>query len=320
VRGPRLTERGPGCPDHLPTVGHRPLVTAPIEAGGDVAAPTRLAGVESHRRWYEAYYEANISEAGRAMPRRDSAPRAVIVPGIGAVASGSDAARARLAGDHLRQTMTVIRVADAAGGYESLSEAQGLADEYWPLIRLKPQLAPPLGPLAGTVFLLAGAGDDGTVAVAELLAAADAHVAVAGGERVAAAATELCRRFGERRVVALPGGTRRPDGVVGAAVLAYGGFDAVVDMTGSTELARAARPVLLRQGTGGALLLADAESTVDSLRAAIAALETDGVNVGAVRSVLPAAVVEAAVFVSSSKTVKGTVLQPCQPHSEERLV
>jgi rhamnose utilization protein RhaD (predicted bifunctional aldolase and dehydrogenase) len=322
ARGPRLTERGPGCPDHLPTVGYRPLVTEPIEAAGDAAVRTLLAGVESHRRWYDSYYEANISEAGRAMPRRDSAPRAVILPGIGAVASGSDAARARLARDHVRQTMTVIRVADAAGGYDSLSEEQGLADEYWPLIRLKPQLAPPLGALAGTVFLLVGAGDAPVLEVTELLASADAHVAVAGGdtEQVAAAAVEMCRRFGERRVVALPGGTERPDGVVGEAVLAYGGFDALVDMTGSTALASAARSVLVRQGMGGALLLVDAQSTVDQLWSQIAGLETDRVRVGAVRSVLPAAVVEAAVFISSSKTLKGTVLQPCQPHPEESLV
>lgn len=318
VRGPDLTRLGPGCPDSLPTVGYRPLVTAAVRTADDDAVRTVLAGVEAHRRWYDAYYEQNISEAGRALPRRDSAPRVVVLPGVGVVSSGPDAARARLAADHFRQTMSVVRVADAAGGYRSLSEAQGLADEYWPLIRFKPQLAPPLGVLAGKVFLVAGAGDATTLAVAEGLAAADAHVAMASEDtgQMCAAAAELCRRHGERRAVALPTAAG-PGATVAAAVLAYGGFDALVDMTGSTGLARAARSVVAGPGGGGAVLLADPGSTEQELRGAVAALETGGVTVGAVRSLDPAAVVEAAVFVTASKTWKGMVLQPCRPDCEE---
>ena len=67
--------------------------------------------------------------------------------------------------------MTVIRAADAAGGYESLTEEQGAADEYWPLMRLKPQLWPPDGLLASQVFLVAG-GDGARVGAVARLAAA----------------------------------------------------------------------------------------------------------------------------------------------------
>jgi HAD superfamily hydrolase (TIGR01509 family) len=319
ARGLRLTRLGPGCPDHLPTVGYRPLITEVIRTTDDAAVRAVLAGVESHRRWYGSYYENNISEAGCALGRRSDAPRVVILPGIGVVSSGPDAARARLAADHIRQTMTVIRAADAAGGYTSLTEAQGLADEYWPLIRFKPQLAPPAGFLAGKVFLVVGGGDTATLAVAEGLAAADAHVAMASEdvEQMAAAAAEICRRHGERQVVALPDGTRRLDGAVNEAVLAYGGFDALVDMSGSVGLARVARQVIARQCTGGAVLLADADTTADELRWAVEALEADGLTVGAVTSVDPAVVVEAAVVVAMSKTWKGMVLEPCRPDSEE---
>jgi rhamnose utilization protein RhaD (predicted bifunctional aldolase and dehydrogenase) len=102
VRGRQLTELGPGCPDHMVTVGYRPLALEPIRAADDTATRAVLDDVESHRRWYNAYYDRHITDAGRTYGRRSDAPHAVLLPGIGigAVSSGVDAARARLCADH----------------------------------------------------------------------------------------------------------------------------------------------------------------------------------------------------------------------------
>ncbi|MFB4273149.1 class II aldolase/adducin family protein [Nonomuraea sp. GTA35] len=259
VRGPGWTQAGPGCPDHLVTVGYRPLVLDRTPAGPAEV----LAAIRRHRDWYDTYYARYVTGPARALGKRGNGPRAVVLPGLGAVSCGPDAAKARLCADHLAQTMTVIRAADAAGGYLSLSQAQGAADEYWPLMRLKPQLRAGQEPLAGVVFLVAA--DDGRAdAVAERLAAAGAHVALAAppGRRAAAvaAAAAISGRYGERRAVPLVRDTDR--GAVRQAVLAYGGFDAVVEpvarvspAAGGGGLARAALPVFARQGRPASILL-----------------------------------------------------------------
>lgn len=215
TRGPRLSQTGPGCPDHVVTAGHRPLVLAPGETIDD--------GIKRHREWYNAAFEQHITFP---TTKRTDAPHVVVLPGIGVVSSGPDAAKARLCADHFGQTMTVIRAADAAGGYVTLTEQQSIADEYWPLIRMKPQLVPRDGRLAGKVVLIAGPPDDIAIGVAERLTASAAHVAIAGQDhdRIAAAVEEIQKHQGERRAIALPG-----DDPVREAVLAYGGFDIVVE-------------------------------------------------------------------------------------------
>jgi rhamnose utilization protein RhaD (predicted bifunctional aldolase and dehydrogenase) len=318
ARGPQLSEVGPGCPDHLVTVGYRPLVLAAIGTAEAVTASLVPDGIDRHRRWYEAYYERNVPAASRALGRRSDAPHVIVLPGIGVVAAGVGAAKARLCSDHFRQTMTVIRAADAAGGYASLSEAQGAADEYWPLMRLKPQLRQADDRLVGRVILLVGPDEERTVRVADRLAALGAHIAVAGGDhdRIALAAADIAARHGERRAVALPAGLGKPDSVVRDAVLAYGGFDVLLDMTPSGGLAQAALPVFERQGRGGRVLLACPERGIDELRAEVAALAAShvrrGVTVNAVALASPDAVAEAAMFFGGPTGGMwcGTVLEP----------
>ncbi len=317
VRGPELTARGPGCPDHVVTTGYRPLVSR--LASADDPAAALLDDVAAHRRWYVEAYRRHVASRAEEHPPA-SAPRAVLMPGLGAVCAGADASAARLCADHLGQSVAVIRAADAAGGYASLTEAQGFGDEYWPLIRLKPQLRPPDGPLAGTVLLVVGADDERTVAVAERLAAADAHVAVGGtgGPRLAAGAAALSARFGERRVVAVDGD--EPDEVVAGAVLAYGGFDVVVDLTRWGGVVPAALPVLVRQHLGGWAVLANAGWTREELAAQVAALEArrahHGVTVLGLAGGTAREVAAAAAFVTTSNTWRATVLASWQEPAE----
>ncbi|HET8681591.1 MAG TPA: hypothetical protein VFM54_06920, partial [Micromonosporaceae bacterium] len=164
----------------------------------------------------------------------------------------------------------VVRVAEAAGGYVTLTEAQGFADEYWPLMRLKPQLRPPLGVLAGTIVLVTGGGPV-PAELARRLAALDAHLVLAGPHRdTAQAAAAIVAGYGEGRAVALTADPADPAATVQAAVLAYGGFDVLVQVTAgaSAALGQAALPVFARQGLGGAVVLAtweDPRAAVDEL-------------------------------------------------------
>jgi rhamnose utilization protein RhaD (predicted bifunctional aldolase and dehydrogenase) len=316
ARGPELSLRGPGCPDHVVTVGHRPLVLERIDVAGEAAARIVLDGVAGHRRWYDASYQRYVTGPARELGKRDSGPRAVVLPGIGVVCAGADAAKARLCDDHFGQTRTVIRAADAAGGYVTLTEEQSMIDEYWPLMRLKPQLRRATGQLAGQVLLVVGVDDADTIELVDRLAAHDAHVAFTGADprRTIVAAAGIAARHGERRAVALASGPWQADAVVRDAVLAYGGFDAVVDLTWSGEIAAAALPMFARQGRGGRVLLADGSGDTDARRLRVAALAANAagqrVSVSAIASAQPLAVAEAAVFFMTSDAGQDAVLEP----------
>jgi rhamnose utilization protein RhaD (predicted bifunctional aldolase and dehydrogenase) len=316
VRGPQLTQVGPSCVDHLVTVGFRPLVLEGVATGGRVDPQLMIDQIDAFRSSYDAYYERHISPDGRAVGRRTDMPRVVILPGVGVVSSGPEAAKARLCSDHISQAMTVIRAADASGGYLSLTEAQGIADEYWPLMRFKPQLRFPRGDLGGRVFLIAGQDSERMAAIAEHLAAADAHTVLACGEPEAAAraAAGICAQHGERTAVAVSCESGAGSAVRGA-VLEYGGFDAVVDTAPDGGLADAVLAVFELQDCGGTIVLASGDRSAGVLRQDVTALAPDaaprGVTVNAVTSADPAVVARAAAFFGgpAGGIWNGTVLE-----------
>ncbi|WBB78674.1 class II aldolase/adducin family protein [Micromonospora sp. WMMD882] len=279
-RGPQLSQAGPGCPDSLVTVGYRPLALTPDELTPDGAR----AAVERFRhRYAETFDRYADAEARRHGPRRDL-PRVVLLPGVGVVASGADAVQAAICAEHFGQTRSVIEAADPAGGYATLTEQQGIADEYWPMMRLKPLLRTVPGRLADAVVLVAGGAGPTTARIVADLAAAGAHVLVArsgadeptpvpddlpeppggspatGGPPVVA--DELPAIAHESpvdgtggRVVALDAPASEPRRVVTEAVRRLGGFDVVVDRTRDAELLAAATPVFARQRRRGLVCL-----------------------------------------------------------------
>ncbi|MBO4139755.1 class II aldolase/adducin family protein [Micromonospora tulbaghiae] len=242
VRGPELTQAGPGCPDSLVTVGYRPLALTPT----DLTAEGVRGAIRRYRSAYAAMFERHADAAARRHgPRRDL-PRVVLLPGLGVVAGGADPAQAAICAEHFAQTRSVIEAADAAGGYRSLTERQGIADEYWPLMRLKPLLRTAPGRLAGSVVLVAGATEATGRVVADLHAAG-ANVALAGGGEPS-----------RPDVVHLRARLSAPDAVVREAVRAFGGFDVLVDLTGVDDrLLHAAAAVFARQGTPGIFCTAE---------------------------------------------------------------
>jgi rhamnose utilization protein RhaD (predicted bifunctional aldolase and dehydrogenase) len=322
ARGPELALRGPACPDHIVTAGYRPLVLDAISTPDNAAMSHVLDGVRQHRQWYESYYERHITAAGRALGRRDSAPHVIVLPGIGVVCAGIDAAKARLCADHFEQTMTVVRGVDAAGEYVSLTEAQGVADEYWPLMRLKPQLRSAQGALAGRIVLVASEQGDGrdAVATADALAAQEAHVVIAGADPARAAEADLVGRYAERRVVIVPGTFDGP-GLLRDAVLVHGGFDVVIDLTRQGRVVPSVLPVFARQGLGGLVVLVRPAAGGVDPRPEAARLTADGlpedVHVSVIVADRPDAIGEAAAFLAASRTWRSAVVDMYPEQAEE---
>jgi rhamnose utilization protein RhaD (predicted bifunctional aldolase and dehydrogenase) len=270
-RGPELSLIGPACPDSLVKMKRLPVI---LPAAGDGAAgdgqarrAAALAAIAGYRQDYLAYWRQHAGEPGGQPPAGADLPRVFVIPGVGVVSAGEDAAAAGLAEAHYRQTRRVVTVCDSVGGYSSLAPAQAWQDEYWPLLREKPQLRPPRGRLAGHIVLLAAGADgvlpDGLIAgLSRALLAEDAHVVVAGAAAGSGLAGEL--RAGGTGEEALNGRLARcPDGdPVRGAVLAYGGLDIVVHLSAgpraAQDLAARAGQVFAAQGWPGCYIAAAA--------------------------------------------------------------
>jgi rhamnulose-1-phosphate aldolase/alcohol dehydrogenase len=238
-RTAEVSQIGAPCPDHLINTKHKPLVVDfdPRSQDAEALAEKLRLGIAGYAAWYREYYERNLDDETRQFPIDPAGPRIVLLPGVGIVASGPDAGRARFARDLYHRAIAVEDAADALGGFRSLSESEAFAIEYWPLERYKLAQAPPRGELAGRVAVITGGASGIGRATARVLAERGAHVVVAdlnleGAQEVA---DEIVAAHGLRRGLALPVDVTDEDAVVGMTrrvVLEYGGIDVLVASAG----------------------------------------------------------------------------------------
>ena len=294
ARAPEVSQIGAPCPDHLISTKHKPLVVPfdPDADGADELVSALRAGVDEYAAWYRAYYARHLDDETRPFPIDPAGPRVTLIPGVGIVTSGADAARARTARDLYRRAVAVEDATEAAGGFRSLTESEAFAIEYWPLERYKLSQAPPRGELAGRVAVVTGAASGIGRAAARLLAERGAHVVAAdlnedGAQRVAG---ELVAAHGLRRAIAVAADVTDETAMrrmVGEAVLAYGGLDILVASAGlatsapllDTTLeewelnfavlargyflaAREAFRVLIEQGRGGSVVFVGSKNAL----------------------------------------------------------
>ncbi len=130
ARAAEVSQIGAPCPDHLINTKHKPLVVAFDPAKGDAAELKRALrrGVEEYGAWYRAYYARNLDDETRQFPIDPVGPRVTLIPGVGVVTSGLDAAKARTTRDLYHRAIAVEDAADALGGFRSLSEEGGVRD------------------------------------------------------------------------------------------------------------------------------------------------------------------------------------------------
>jgi len=294
VRAPEVSQIGAPCPDHLINTKHKPLVVEfdPDSDGPDELRDAFRTGVAGYSEWYHEYYRRNLDDETGQFPIDPAGPRVVLVPGVGIVTTGSDAAKARTSRDLYHRAIAVEDAADAAGGFSSLSESEAFAIEYWPLERYKLAQAPPRGELAGRIALITGGASGIGRATARVLAERGAHVVVAdiNGDGAREVADELAAAHGLRRAIAVATDVTEESAVkraVEEAVLAYGGLDILVASAGlatsapliETSLkvwelnyavlargyflaAREAFRVLLEQGRGGSVVFVGSKNAL----------------------------------------------------------
>ena len=273
-----LSQVGAACPDHLVRTKVRPLwIDFDPQSEGAVELKAKIReGVEAYRREYEAYFSRH-EEADEEM--FDPNPRVVWIQGVGLVGAAHNHKEASLSRDFAYRAISVMRGANALGGYVSLTEEESYAIEYWPLELYKLAQAPPPRELAGRVaFVTGGAGGIGS-AVARSLAEEGACVVACDLDEEGA--REVAENLPQPGIAARADVTDEGE-VANAyrrAVLEYGGVDVVVSNAGlassapieetSVEMwdknhavlakgyflvAREAFRIMKEQGVGGSLI------------------------------------------------------------------
>ncbi|MGZ8472405.1 MAG: class II aldolase/adducin family protein, partial [Candidatus Deferrimicrobiaceae bacterium] len=86
--------------------------------------------IAGYARRYNAYFDRHASGRFPGLERWDAMPRVVLMPGLGAVCAGGDAAEAGIVRDIAAQTLAVKKKVAAMGAYEGLSEDRLFEMEY----------------------------------------------------------------------------------------------------------------------------------------------------------------------------------------------
>lgn len=230
---PRLAALGTSCPDHFLRTKVSPLV---LDLPADAPVPEAVKRLKTlhgeYREAYRAYYERHAVPGSPAM--RGADPAIVLVPGVGMFSFGKDKQTARVAGEFYLNAINVMRGAEAVSTYAPIEESEKFRIEYWELEEAKLRRMPKAKPLATRVALVTGAGSGIGRAIAHRLVAEGACVVVAdlNAENAAAVAQDL---GGPDRAVAVTVDVTSEEQIAeafGAAVLAFGGVDLVVNNAG----------------------------------------------------------------------------------------
>ncbi len=245
---PQLTTIGAACPDHLVHTKPWPLLVewTPDQDSKALVASLHAgvaAYVEKYRRYLEANAQQNLDpDAGTSVYRASDAaadphPRVILIPGLGMFTTGKDAVMADVSAQLYHRAISVMRGAEACGGFISLSDAESYAVEYWPLEQYKLKLAPPEREFARHVVLVTGAAGGIGSAICRRVAQDGAQIVatdidLAGAEQLA---TYLNQQFGSGRAVAVRMDVTNEESVRAAfeqAALAFGGIDIIVNNAG----------------------------------------------------------------------------------------
>ena len=230
-RGRELALTPPLTSDHLIRTKALPLwVDSPHYPDVSKLRDQLSRATREYRAAYETYVDRHSSNMPPGMTPFDSAPRVILMPGMGAACSGRDVLAANVCRDITAHTLEVKAHVGAMGSYQSLEESDLFAMEYYSLQHAKLQQRElPLGRQVAVVTGAAGAIGSG---ISRVLLEQGCHVAVTDlpGERLDSLVKELKLRFGEH-VLGVALNVTDPDSVAGGfaeIISEWGGVDLVV--------------------------------------------------------------------------------------------
>jgi rhamnulose-1-phosphate aldolase/alcohol dehydrogenase len=276
----RLAAMGTSCPDHFLRTKIRPLV---------LQGENLDSALEEFRRTYGDYCSRCRHPDSPAM--RNPNPSVVLIPGLGMVSFGKNPQEARVTGQFYRNAIEVMRGAEAVSSYTSLPEQEAFDIEYWQLEEAKLRRQPPEKELSRSIALVTGGAqgigfataarlleDGACVAVLDIneekldearrkLEAKnkDAVLALAcdvtDGASLQRAVEETVLRWGGLDICIVSAGNARRGTVADTSDADYD-FQANLLMRAYFGAMRAASQVMIRQGTGGSIVVVASKNGV----------------------------------------------------------
>jgi rhamnulose-1-phosphate aldolase/alcohol dehydrogenase len=287
----QLSQVGAACPDHLVHTKRTPLYIdwePQVDAVPQLIAQLKQ-GIASYKEAYKEYFERN-KNSGDTIAH--SAPRVLLIPGIGMINTGRSEAMARISGALYHRAISVMRGATTLGSFVSLNENESYNVEYWPLELYKLSLSPPEAEFSRQVGLITGgAGAIGSATCRRFLAEG-MHVVIAdinleGAQKLS---ETINQQYGAGRAIAVKVDVTSEEAVkesFRSAVLAYGGIDVIVNnaglatanpieettlkewnlnmnvlATGYFLIAREAFALMKKQGIGGSMVFVGSKNSV----------------------------------------------------------
>ncbi|MBU6243923.1 MAG: SDR family oxidoreductase [Actinomycetales bacterium] len=193
--------------------------------------------VDSYAQDYLAYVERQRALMPDGFGPHDPMPKVMLVPGLGAITTGSSSAEAAMVADIACHThLVAATIADAFGAPQALPEAEIFGFDYWPMELYKLTLRPAPPRFAGHVFVVTGAASGIGLGISRYLAGLGASLVLAdldgdGLERLGSELTDAgCARpqlaVGDQSDEAVVRATIR------AGIRAFGGIDGIVANAG----------------------------------------------------------------------------------------
>ena len=207
---------------------------ATISLSSDEGAPRAVEeAVDAYRSSYSEYFQRNLAHLPEGYLQHDSNPRALLVPGIGAITTGSTLKEAEVIADiALHSTSVAARVIDVFGAATSIPESEIFRFDYWPMELYKLKLRPADPRFGGHVFVVTGAGSGIGRGIALELAGLGASVVLADLDETGLAEVEgEIKSIGAPAPLVIVGDQSDETTVietVNSTIRHFGGFDGVV--------------------------------------------------------------------------------------------
>ncbi|KAA6232121.1 bifunctional aldolase/short-chain dehydrogenase [Chlorobium phaeovibrioides] len=151
-----LSRRGAMTPDFIVRSKHWPLVVPAPDAADPAGFKASVhKAVEAYATEYADYFAAGKAAVGTDVSMLDPVPRVVLVPGLGLFGLGRTARSAAVNADIAAASASAILDAESVGSFESITDGEAFAIEYWEMEQAKMQKVRH-GEFAGKVVLVSG--------------------------------------------------------------------------------------------------------------------------------------------------------------------
>ena len=226
-----VANAGVSSADHM--LRMKPWAAALSFTAVDGAPGAVEEAVVGYRASYTEYFKRNLALLPEGYVQHDPNPRALLVPGIGVVTTGSTLNEASVIADiALHSCGVAARVIDIFGESKSIPESETFKFDYWPMELYKLKSRPTDARFAGHVFIVTGAGSGIGRGIALELGGSGASVVLADLDENGLAEVESeFKNIGAPAPLVIPGDQsdeRTVHAMVNSTIRHFGGFDGVI--------------------------------------------------------------------------------------------